>query len=301
LGSDFNPARSVQECYSALAEASRVGSSTSREASRERLIDRQTRFGYEREIEAAVAEKQFEPFFQPEVLLSTGEIVSFEALVRWIHPRLGLVSPDLFIPVAEDKDLIVRIDLLMLEAGIRRFVEWGFGHSGPMLRVNFSSTTLHHSGLAQHVVEMCTTLGLNPSQLCVEVTETSVMRDERLSMECLTAIRAEGIQIALDDFGQGTSSLSRLRSLPITEIKIDRWFVQPLPGDHADRAFLQSIVSIANAFDFEITAEGVETDEQRQCLIELGFSKGQGYLFGRPLPADRIPQMLSNSALQRGF
>lgn len=299
LGSDFNPAQSVQECYSALAEASRVGSSTSREASRERLIDRQTRFGYEREIETAVAEQQFEPFFQPEVLLNTGEIVSFEALVRWIHPRLGLVSPDLFIPVAEDKDLIVRIDLQMLEAGIRKFVEWGFGHSGPMLRVNFSSTTLHHSGLAQHVVEMCTTMGLHPSQLCVEVTETSVMRDERLSMECLTAIRAEGIQIALDDFGQGTSSLSRLRSLPITEIKIDRWFVQPLPGDHADRAFLQSIVSIADAFDFEITAEGVETDEQRRTLIDLGFTKGQGYLFGRPLPADRIPQMLSNSQTQR--
>ncbi|NCG36702.1 MAG: EAL domain-containing protein [Actinobacteria bacterium] len=298
LGSDFNPARSVQECYSALAEASRVGSGTSREASRERLIDRQTRFGYEREIEAAVAEQQFEPFFQPEVLLSTGEILSFEALVRWIHPRLGLVSPDLFIPVAEDKDLIVRIDLQMLEAGIRKFVEWGFGHSGPMLRVNFSSTTLHHSGLAERVVEMYATLGLNPSQLCVEVTETSVMRDERLSMECLDAIRAEGIQISLDDFGQGTSSLSRLRSLPITEIKIDRWFVQPLPGDHADRAFLQSIVSIADAFDFEITAEGVETDEQRRTLIDLGFTKGQGYLFGRPLPADRIPQMLSNSQTQ---
>ncbi|NCG25727.1 MAG: EAL domain-containing protein, partial [Actinobacteria bacterium] len=108
--------------------------------------------------------------------MSTGEILSFEALVRWIHPRLGLVSPDLFIPVAEDKDLIVRIDLQMLEAGIRKFVEWGFGHSGPMLRVNFSSTTLHHSGLAERVVEMCDTLGLNPSQLCVAVTETAAMR-----------------------------------------------------------------------------------------------------------------------------
>ena len=299
LGSDFDPTRSVQECYSALAEASRIGSGTSREASRERLIDRQTRFGYEREIETAVTEQQFEPFFQPEVFLTTGEIVSFEALVRWIHPTLGLVSPDLFIPVAEDKDLIVRIDLQMLETAIRKFVEWGFGHSGPILRVNFSSTTLHHVGLAQHVIKMCSSLGFHPSQLCVEVTETSVMRDERLSMDCLNAIRAEGIKIALDDFGQGASSLSRLRSLPITEIKIDRWFVQPLPGDHADRAFLQSILSIAEAFDFEITAEGVETDEQRRTLIDLGFTKGQGYLLGRPLPADRIPQMLSDSQTQR--
>jgi len=299
LGSDFDPTRSIQECYSALAEASRVGSGTSREASRERLIDRQTRFGYEREIEAAVAEQQFEPFFQPEVFLATGEIMSFEALVRWIHPRLGLVSPDLFIRVAEDKDLIVHIDLQMFEAAARRFVEWGFGHSGPTLRVNFSSTTLHHSGLARRVVEMCSKVGLHPSQLCIEVTETSVMRDESLSLACLNAISSEGIRISLDDFGQGSSSLSRLRSLPITEIKIDRCFVQPLPGDHADRAFLRSIASIAEAFDLEITAEGIETDAQRQTLIELGFSKGQGYLFGRPLPATRIPQVLSDLPTQR--
>jgi EAL domain-containing protein (putative c-di-GMP-specific phosphodiesterase class I)/GGDEF domain-containing protein len=299
LGNDFAPAQSIQECYSALAESTRVGSGTSREASRERLIDRQTRFGYEREIEMAVTEQQFEPFYQPEVLLATGEIMSFEALVRWIHPRLGLVSPDLFIPVAEDKDLIVRIDLQTLETAARRFIDWGFGQSGPILRVNFSSTTLHHSGLAQRVVEMCSTIGLHPSQLCIEVTETSVMRDETLSMACLNDIRSAGIQVSLDDFGQGTSSLSRLRSLPITEIKIDRWFVQPLPGDSADRAFLRSIAAIAEAFDLEITAEGVETDAQRQTLLDLGFSKGQGYLFGRPLPADRIPQVLSNSRTQR--
>ena len=292
LDEGFIPSEAVQECYVAQREASMVGPGIFREASHQNLVDRQERFEFEREIEAAIDRQQFEPFFQPEVSLVTGEVLSFEALVRWNHPRLGRVSPDVFIPIAEDKDLMVQVDLQMFEAAARQFVDSGFAEAGTVLRVNLSSTTLHHPGLALRVIDLCSKLGFRLSQLCIEVTETSVMREEDLALQCLHSFREAGIAVSLDDFGQGHSSLARLRELPITEIKVDRAFVGVLPGDAADRAFLRSVLSIAQAFGLETTAEGVETEAQRRSLIELGFSKGQGYLFGKPLPADEIPEMM---------
>jgi EAL domain-containing protein (putative c-di-GMP-specific phosphodiesterase class I) len=160
------------------------------------------------------------------------------------------------------------------------------------LRVNLSSTTMHHPMLAERILTICADNRMAFTQLCVEVTETSVMRDEQLGIVHLRELRRHGVGVALDDFGIGSSSLARLRSLPITVVKMDRAFVTPLPGDAGDRAFVAAIASMAHAVDLDITAEGVETEQQRNALIELGFGKAQGFLFAAPLSPQDVADLL---------
>ncbi|MGA1438970.1 MAG: EAL domain-containing protein [Ilumatobacteraceae bacterium] len=296
LGSGDDPTHVMQNCYAALGEAAHVGSGAIRWASRALLDERRIRYELEREIEHALGSCEFIPYFQPEFSLTTGVIESFESLVRWRHPTRGVLGPGAFIPIAEENDLVVHIDLQNLEQSVRLFVGWGMGAAGPKLRVNLSSTTMHHPMLAERILAICDENRMSYSQLCVEVTETSAMRDEALGIVHLRELRRHGVGVALDDFGIGTSSLARLRLLPITVVKMDRAFVTPLPGDAGDRAFVAALASMARAVDLAITAEGVETEEQRTALIELGFLKAQGFLFAAPLAPPDVEELLRRTA-----
>lgn len=294
------PAQAVQNCYAALGDAAHIGSGAIRWASAQLLDERRIRYELEREIEQALANGEFVPYFQPEFSLINDEIMSFESLVRWNHPTRGVLGPGAFIPIAEENDLVVHIDLQNLEHSVRQFVAWGLGNTGPKLRVNLSSTTMHHPMLAERILAICADSGMSFEQLCVEVTETSVMRDEELGIVHLRELRRHGVGVALDDFGIGTSSLARLRSLPITVVKMDRAFVMPLPGDEGDRAFVAAIASMAHAVGLDITAEGVETEEQRDVLVELGFHKAQGFLFAAPLKAADVEVLLGRGSGRAG-
>ena len=247
-------------------------------------IARGTRLARETELKLALQTDQMVSFFQPEYSLLDGSILSFESLVRWQHPERGLLGPNEFIPLAESAGLIAENDLQRLQHSAATAVSWGLAESGPEMRVNLSSSTLHIDGLAKRILDICDAEGLSPSQLVVEVTETAILRNLDVAIAQLSELRAADVGVALDDFGVGESSLARLRSLPLSIVKLDRQFVRPLPGDRSDRAFVEAVRTMIRAIDLDITAEGVETESQRDCLLEVGVDRAQGFLFSKPVP-----------------
>lgn len=254
-----------------------------------------TRLKREMEITAALDAGEFVSFFQPEYSLRDGSLLSFESLVRWDHPERGLVGPDEFIPLVESSGLVVQSDMRQLRTAVAEAVSWGLGESGPEMRVNLSSSSLHYEGLAAQMLEICDAEGLAPTQLVIEVTETAILRNLETAIGQLRELREAGVGVALDDFGVGESSLTRLRALPISIVKLDRQFVVPLPGTRSDRAFVEALRTMILALDLGITAEGVETEAQRDCLLEIGIDRAQGYLFSKPVPAAEARLLLGTS------
>ena len=254
-----------------------------------------TRLRREIEISTALVDGQFVSFFQPEYSLRDGSLLSFESLVRWEHPERGLIGPDEFIPIVESSGMVVRSDMQQLRNAVAEAVSWGLAESGPEMRVNLSSSSLHHRGLAAQMLEICDEEGLAPAQLVVEVTETAILRNVETAIAQLKELRDAGVGVALDDFGVGQSSLTRLRSLPISIVKLDRQFVTPLPGTRSDRAFVEALRTMISALDLDVTAEGVETEAQRDCLLEIGIERAQGYLFSKPVPGAEARLLLEAS------
>ncbi len=249
----------------------------------------------DRDLTGAVDRNEFVLHFQPEVELATGRPLGCEALVRWRHPDRGTMSPDRFISLAEENGTIVALGRWVLLDACRTVVGWrtaGLVADDFILRVNLSARQLDQAGLARDVADVLSTVGLPPSRLCLEVTETALMRDVRAGMAALTELHRVGVQLAIDDFGTGYSSLSYLKRFPIDVLKVDRSFVDGLPGEAHDVAITTAILDLARSLELEVTAEGVETVEQRDALIELGCKRAQGYLFARPMPAEDLVRHL---------
>lgn len=288
----------VGAAYAALYRA--MGSDTDREfvhwGVAESGFTERTRLRREIEISTALVEGQFVSFFQPEYSLRDGSLLSFESLVRWEHPERGLIGPDEFIPIVESSGMVVRSDMQQLRNAVAEAVSWGLADSGPEMRVNLSSSSLHRQGLAAQMLEICEEEGLAPAQLVVEVTETAILRKLETAIAQLEELREAGVGVALDDFGVGQSSLTRLRSLPISIVKLDRQFVTPLPGTRSDRAFVEALRTMISALDLDVTAEGVETEAQRDCLLEIGIERAQGYLFSKPVPGAEARLLLEASS-----
>jgi len=287
----------IGAAYAALYKS--MGSETTKEfvhwGVAESGFTERTRLRREIEISTALVDGQFVSFFQPEYSLRDGSLLSFESLVRWEHPERGLIGPDEFIPIVESSGMVVRSDMQQLRNAVAEAVSWGLADSGPHMRVNLSSSSLHHQGLAAQMLEICEEEGLAPAQLVVEVTETAILRNLETAIAQLEELRDAGVGVALDDFGVGQSSLTRLRALPLTIVKLDRQFVTPLPGTRSDRAFVEALRTMISALDLEITAEGVETEAQRDCLLEIGIERAQGYLLGKPVPATEARLLLKAS------
>ncbi|MBY0402098.1 ammonium transporter [Myxococcota bacterium] len=256
------------------------------------------RLAIEADLRAAIDDQQLVVFYQPIVATRDGRPVGFEALVRWNHPEEGLIGPDRFISIAEETGLIDEIGAWVLEEATRQLAAWRSvdeRFASLSINVNLSPRQLGQTTLVDQVKQALERHALPPHLLCVEVTESLVMRDEERATQSLSAIRALGVGLAMDDFGTGHSSLSVLHRLPFAIVKIDRSFVCELgrPGRDEPDGVVRSILELARALGLRTVAEGVETEEQCERLRALGCDRLQGYLFSRPLPAEAVVDWVS--------
>ena len=245
------------------------------------------RFDLEADLRVAVANDDLWVAYQPIYSLTTGRLHSAEALARWDHPTLGSISPVVFIPIAEDSDLITHIGRAVLGKACRQAAAWrrdGVADEDFAISVNVSAKQLT-AALPKIVADTLAAAGLPARNLIVEVTESAVMRDAGRAIETLAALRATGVSVAVDDFGTGYSSLGYLQTLPVDVIKIDRIFVAGVEKPF-ESALIRAVIQVAGALTLRTVAEGIETEAQAAALRDLGCQFGQGYLFGRPEPAD---------------
>jgi EAL domain-containing protein (putative c-di-GMP-specific phosphodiesterase class I) len=241
----------------------------------------------EEELGVAIADGQLRLAFQPVVDLAGDRSVGAEALVRWEHPRLGLLAPGSFVPLAEENGLIADLDRWVLRTACEHAVRWPTPPGGPAphVAVNLSGRTLGDPGLFDTVRTALVDSGLAPERLQLEVVESRSLVDLPGVVDTLAAIRHIGVQVALDDFGTGFSTLSWLQRLPVDRIKVDRSFIAKLPADEASAALLRGVVALGRELAIEVVAEGVETVEQLDMIRTAGCHLVQGFLLGRPAPS----------------
>ncbi|NIJ68651.1 bifunctional diguanylate cyclase/phosphodiesterase [Xanthomonas sp. 60] len=227
--------------------------------------------------------------YQPKFMAAGAPAVGAEALLRWQHPELGLLGPDVFIPIAERSGLIVPIGEWVLDQACAQLRQWhDGGHADWTMAVNLSPLQFAATGLLEMVKATLERHGLAPDRLTLEITETTAMKDVESSLAILNALTTLGVRIAIDDFGTGYSSLLYLKRMPATELKIDRAFVRELEDSAEDAAIVASIVALGRSLQLQVVAEGVETAGQRNYLSDLGCDQLQGYHLGRPMPPDEF-------------
>jgi diguanylate cyclase (GGDEF)-like protein len=257
-----------------------------------------SRLQLESDLRQAIEQKEFCVYYQPIVSLQTGRLAGFEALVRWNHPRRGLVSPADFIPVAEETGLIVPIGEWVLNEACARVRQWQIdspSHRSLSLSVNLSARQVAQPDLLNRIKEALENSKLNPHCLKLEITESVVMENAEAAAQMFKQLRALGVQLSIDDFGTGYSSLSYLHRFPLNYLKIDRSFVMRLTTDN-DNAIVRTISTLARNLGMEVIAEGIETEEQFQQLKMLGCEYGQGFLFSRPVGNDDVEHLLAQDA-----
>ncbi|BBP62590.1 GGDEF domain-containing protein [Pseudomonas sp. Cab53] len=241
------------------------------------------------ELRRALEQQELRVYYQPVHDLARSRLVGVEALVRWQHPSRGLVSPAEFIPIAERTGLIARIDAWVMDQACRQMCRWQqAGVALEFVAVNVSSRLFAHRELYDEVARVLHDTGLDPACLELEVTESAVMEDPEVALEQMYRLRELGVRLAIDDFGTGYSSLLRLKRLPVQKLKIDQGFVAGLPWDEDDVAIVRVIVALARSMGMQVHAEGIEQREQAAFLLEQACELGQGYWFGRPVPAPQL-------------
>ncbi len=241
------------------------------------------------ELRRALELHELRVYYQPVHDLKTSRLIGVEALVRWQHPQRGLISPAEFIPVAERTGLISEIDAWVMQQACQQMCQWQ--QAGVVLSfvaVNVSSRLFARRELYQQVAQVLHETGLDPAYLELEVTESAVMDDPEVALEQMHRLRELGVRLAIDDFGTGYSSLLRLKRLPVQKLKIDQGFVAGLPWDEDDAAIVRVIIALANSMGMQVHAEGIEQVEQAAFLLEHDCNLGQGYWFGRPVPAELL-------------
>ena len=249
-------------------------------------------------LRSAIEREELEVFYQPRIELATGRVCSLEALARWRQRSLGWVDPCKFIPIAERAGLIGDLGDWVLQRACKdlgRLTDLGYGDLG--VSVNLSHCQLTEPGLVAKVRSALQEFSLDPRRLELELTETAIARDVDQAVQIMESLESAGISIAIDDFGTGYSSLSKLKCFPIRTLKIDRVFVSGLPHEENDVAIVLAIIAMAKRLRIRVIAEGVETTDQSQFLIQHECDEGQGYLFGRPMP---LRQAVEALAMARG-
>ena len=240
----------------------------------------------EHDLRRALEQEQFLLHYQPQVDINTGQITGAEALIRWRHPERGLVSPAQFIPIAEERGLIVPIGEWVIREACRQNREWqGSGLPLIAVAVNISALQFQQKDLPQKVARILQDCGFASEHLEFELTESAVIRDAETTISTMGKLKSVGLRLALDDFGTGYSSLNQLKRLPLDTLKIDQSFVRGLPDDPDDVAISTAIIGMGKALKLKVIAEGVETEAQREILRSAGCDEIQGYLVAKPLPA----------------
>jgi len=248
------------------------------------LEEQEERRALEEDLRAAVHDGDFQVFYQPLVDVSSGRITSFEALLRWPHPTRGMIAPETFIPLAEETGLIVQIGEWVLRKACMEAASWP---TEIAVSVNLSPLQFRNPALLSTIVNILGQSGLNPQRLQLEITETALLGASQRNGEILRSLRSLGVRIVIDDFGTGYSSMSYLQNFEIDKIKIDRRFVQGLEtGTSSAAAIIQAIINLSTNIGVGTTAEGVETEEQLNSVLQRGCTEVQGYLFSRPLTAE---------------
>jgi diguanylate cyclase (GGDEF)-like protein/PAS domain S-box-containing protein len=246
-----------------------------------------------RDLRDAVGNDELRVLYQPQVDLSSGRVTGVEALVRWEHPRRGLVTPDVFIPVAERAGLIEAIDDWVLRSACRQLRAWDDTGLPPLrLAVNVSAGRLVRGDLAETVAEITRGTRVDPSRLEIEITESVAIEHESEAAAAITSVRALGVHVAIDDFGMGHSSLSRLQTFPLDRLKIDRSFVAPLRPEATTGSIAAAMIALGRSLGLEVVAEGVETHEHVEALRTLGCGTAQGYLFSKPVPPGEVERLV---------
>lgn len=246
------------------------------------------------DLHRAVERNELEVHYQPQVAVESGRIIGFEALIRWRHPELGMVSPVKFIPIAEENGQIIAIGAWVLETACRQMQAWlQRGASVARMAVNLSARQFLASDLCEMVEQTLVRTGLPPAALELEITEGTAMYGAERTIATLSRLRGLGIKLALDDFGTGYSSLAYLKRFPLDVLKVDQSFVRNITTDPGDAAITTAVVSLARSFGLSVIAEGVETEEHLEFIRGLGCEDYQGYYFSKPLPAAEIEALLA--------
>jgi diguanylate cyclase (GGDEF)-like protein/PAS domain S-box-containing protein len=250
----------------------------------------------ETDLRKAIHKKQFENHYQPIVDLKTASLVGFEALIRWNHPKLGLIFPGSFISIAEETGLIIPITRLVTEVACRDLKEWHENLNGLVdlsMSVNISSKHFLMPSLLDDLKKILKKIGLPPEQLKLEITETALMEDADETVRLVHRLKDYGLRLVIDDFGTGYSSLSYLQRLPIDTLKVDRSFVSRIQNEpDGNRNIVEAIISLAHRLNMIVVAEGVENKEQLSILLDMNCQLGQGYLFSKPMSKKGVDELI---------
>ena len=285
----LNAEQLLRNADSALFKAKSAGREGYALYTEELTAHAQYRIEVASDLRRALEQQELRVYFQPVHDLTTSRMVGVEALVRWQHPQRGLVAPGEFIPIAERTGLIAEIDAWVLEQACWQMCQWqAAGVDLSFVAVNISSRLFARPELYQLVSTVLADTGLNPALLELEVTESAVMDNSEVALEQMHRLRELGLRLAIDDFGTGFSSLLRLKRLPVQKLKIDQGFVAGLPGDDDDVAIVRAVIALAQSMGMQVHAEGIEYVEQAQFLLDHHCDLGQGYWFGRPMPAREL-------------
>lgn len=247
----------------------------------------------ERDLREGIKQGHFEVFYQPQIHVKTGEILGLEALVRWNHPTVGLLSPDIFIPLSEKTGLIVELDLWVMKTAMEMVSSWYKEGLNPgTLALNVSMKQLEYPDLQKEILKNSKMFEFKSEWLELEITETEVMRNPDKVIQILDDLHRLGLAIAIDDFGTGYSSLSHLKRLPIDKLKIDKSFISDVPRDEVASAIVKTMIVLAQSLKINVIAEGVETQEQKEFLEKEGCEQIQGYYYSKPVSAKELKSML---------
>ena len=250
----------------------------------------------EASFRASLKNEDFVVYYQPQVDGKTNKIVGMEALVRWNHPTIGIVPPSKFIPLAESTGLIVELDRFVMKTAMNQVVQWyKDGYEPGILAMNLTVKQLKQNDFIEFLKELMISSTCRAEWLELEVTEGQIMSNPEEGIKILNKISSLGIELAVDDFGTGYSSLAYLKRLPINKLKIDQAFVRDLPNDEEDVAIAKAVIALASSLNLNIIAEGVETKEQRDFLVQNGCENIQGYYYSKPVPAKEMEILLSKS------
>jgi diguanylate cyclase (GGDEF)-like protein/PAS domain S-box-containing protein len=278
----------------AMYQAKAAGRNTLRFFSPDLQVAINSRASLEEDLRRAIEREQFALYYQPQ--LEHGEVVGAEALIRWNHPRRGVVAPGEFIPLAEETGLILPLGQWVLEIACRQIAAWGTRDDADpiVLAVNVSALQFRQPDFIEQMLATLERTGADPRYLKLELTESMLVDDIEGIIATMTVLRSRGVRFSLDDFGTGYSSLSYLKRLPLDQLKIDRSFVKDVLTDANDAAIAQTIVALGQTMGLSVIAEGVETEAQRDFLVGLGCHAFQGYLFGRPVPLPDFERFLQD-------
>jgi EAL domain-containing protein (putative c-di-GMP-specific phosphodiesterase class I) len=246
------------------------------------------RLGLAGDLRRALDEGELEVYFQPKVTLRDRRLLGVECLARWEHPAHGTVSPEDFVAVAEHTGQLGRLTEFVLREGLRRSRDWSRTGQPLAVAVNIAARSLTDRHFPDRVGELLTEYGVPPQLLTVEIPEAAVLDGTERPIPTLRRLRDLGVRLAVDDFGTGNSSLAQLRRLPVHEVKVDRSFVQGMATDPGDLAIVNAVVSLSQQFGLSVVAEGVESELTLELLQDIGCEIGQGFLFSRPLPYERL-------------